>query len=184
MLLDCFKRYFIIAILEISTCQIAASQDFFRDYKQYMIHNIHKEKINTRLLNKSVRFMKKAFHEYETQTQKSMLDNDIVFFVNYYNIETAEHTTVVWNHTQSFYYNYRYKTPLGVTPDATKWIGWYKPEFKRWVETSDTTNYGKYGRRSSWLDAPRINFVVAKRIKGHWEFIQSGSYSNNIETLN
>jgi hypothetical protein len=103
--------------------------------------------------------------------------------VHYYKIETGQYTHVVWNSDHSFYYQYRFKQPLTFKTNASEWIKGYKPEFKKWVESADTLNYGRYGRQASWFDAPLISFTVATKSKQHWNFISSRSFSINVDRL-
>jgi hypothetical protein len=177
------KRCLLVVALLTTINSLTQAQDFFKDYKGHVIATAQTKHLNLKRLNKTFQTMREAFNEFDRLTHKSILDADTLYMVNSYNVELAEYTKVVWNHTRSFYYTDRYKQPLVVMPDASDWIKSYKPTFRKWVEAADTLNYGKYGRQASWFDAPFISFTVATKAKGQWHFVSSGSYSNNIDLL-
>ena len=125
----------------------------------------------------------KGFKLFEEQTKTSVLNRDTVFIVDLYFVETAGREAIIWNRSVSFSFLKYPKKALSLEDSAKKYLDEFKPSFKHWVETGDTSAYNKYGRQASWYDAPGISFTVATKVNGHWRFITSGSFSNNIDKL-
>lgn len=176
-----FKRRVLFCVLLLGTNAVYA-QSFYSAYKNYQITN--NKHINSKLLDQSLRMMQQAFAQYETTTKKSIFVKDTLFIVSSASIETGETTIIAWNRSYSMLYTYNYKGMILFKPDASEWINEYKPEFKTWVETADTASYNKFGRQSSWFDAPSVSFTTAIRVNDYWNFTQSGSYTNNLGRLN
>jgi hypothetical protein len=150
-------RYFIaiIALGMVAFPAPASAQSFINYYQRYLKNNTDKRYRNTKQLNSYVIRMKEALIA-DKKTNSNILNSETLYMVHYYNIETGQYTHVVWNSDHSFYYQYRFKQPLTFKPNASEWIKGYKSEFKKWVESADTLNYGKYGRQASWFDVPLI----------------------------
>jgi hypothetical protein len=157
-----------------------SGQSFFRDYQKSLTGR-HKGPLKRNEV--SIKHMEKSFNLFKNQTNVNLLDKGKLFIVRNYDIQTGENTFVVWNGPVSFYYRFRFNEPLEFHKDASDWIKTYKPEFRKWVETSDTASYGKYGRQESWFDAPSVTFTVATKLKAKWHFITSGTYYNNVDKL-
>lgn len=160
---------------------MASAQNFYDSYKHYINSQKH---FNSKSLSRSIKMMKEAFDKYSARTKHSILERDTLFIVTFYTSETGQSRNVIWNRSNSLYYEYNYQERLEFKTSASERIKGYKPEFKKWVETADTLSYNRYGRQSSWLDAPWVSFIVAIKQNGHWSFVQSGSYSNNVDRLN
>lgn len=161
----------------------ATAQDFIKDYRLHIVNIAGKQHSVTKKIRGPVERLQEAFKEYSRLTRNKILNSDTLYMVHSFNIESGKYTNVIWNRNYSFLYQYQFQWPLKVNLDASQWINGYKPEFKRWVETADTAKYGKYGRQTSWFDAPSISFTVATKRNKRWYFVTSGSYSNNIDQL-
>jgi cell division protein FtsL len=163
------------------SCSLTVSaQTFIKDYRQH-ITNTEKHRGVTDQMNLSIKRLQEAFSKYTKLTNINMLNSDSLYMVHYYKVESGEYTNVIWNREHSFLYRYQFGKSVKLDTNASQWVKGYKPEFRRWVETADTSGYGKYGRQSSWLDAPSISFTVATKQKKIWHFVTSSSYANNVD---
>jgi hypothetical protein len=173
-----FNHYHRIVCVRHGTGSVFA-QEFFKDYKSFLVANYLGKAPQS--LDLVVKNMKSALASFEKQTAVSMLNSDTLFMVHYYIIESGEIINVIWNRTNSMSYHYRFHKPITVTTDASDYIKYYLADFKKWVETADTLSYSKYGKQSSWFDAPLISFTVATKTGNRWHFIRSNTYSNNVD---
>jgi hypothetical protein len=178
-MLSVLKFFSIIFIASIFFTTVHG-QSFFRDYQKSLKGNGQGPFKPNEV---AIKNMEKSFNLFKNQTNINLLDKGKLFIVRYYDIQTGQSTFVVWNGPLSFYYRFRFNEPIEFHQDASAWLKSYKPEFRKWVESSDTTSYGAYGRQTSWFDAPSVTFTVATKLKARWHFITSGTYYNNVDKL-
>jgi len=183
MFLYVLKRTFVCFAIMLFANNFAFAQSFFKDYRAYLVNIASAKKFSAKSSIHQIKIRKRAFADFEKQTKVSILARDTLFMVDYRVPETNEFRSVVWNRVTSMMYRNSFRDPLTVEKNAADWIQGYKPEFKRWVETADTAAYDAYGKKSSWFDAAWISFTVATKKNGRWEFISSGSHSNNVDKL-
>jgi hypothetical protein len=177
-------RLITLLVGSLVSCSLTVSaQNFIKDYQQHIINTTGKHRGVTDQMNLLIKRLEEAFSEYTKLTNIKILNSDSLYMVHYYNVESGEYTNVIWNREHSFLYRSQFGRSIKLNADASEWVKGYKPEFRRWVETADTSSYGKYGRKSSWLDAPSISFTVATKRKKQWHFVTSGSYANNVDLL-
>ena len=184
MLLSFFKINLISTILAL-LLTTAKAQDFFKAYEKDLSRSM--DGSSRKLNEKTIAMMKEAFDRYKAQTGRDILGHDTLYIVNSSIPVNNDQLNVIWNSENSMCYRYRVEGfagakffPLKVWDDASARINKYRRDFKNWVENADTEGYAAYGNKSSALDGEFTSFIVATKTDGHWHFVRSGSFSNNV----
>jgi len=168
--------------------QMTPTKSFYRAYQIYLISR--NKKNDSKQIARTATIVEKLKKTFDTVKQREglrMLTCDKLFIIYSSNGMSGTSSALIWNQTHSCsYINQSFLTEdgkrsdiLNVKPNAINELNGLDVELKDLVQKADTTGYFKYVQTHTFPVNTAVQFTVAKKVRGHWEFISSKSFITN-----
>lgn len=173
------KYCFIILSLILSLTKASIAQDFYKDYKRFLIKSDnHKSRHQKADIDSTIIRLQKVTDRYQKVNKRSFFQTDTIFIIHLRNAENGFTRHYIWNRQAACYYRYEFemknwkilKSILVVNTNAQAEIDSFNKEFIKIIETGDTTGYLHYTEKHWVLDGSWVSPYIAIRENGRWRF--------------
>ena len=167
------------------------SQDFYKDYRNYLKNVKHNDVAPKRkgVIDTAMKRLRLTIGRNEKERKKSFFTTDTIFMVGFQAAETGFLSEIIWNRKTSCYFHHSYQTThskivnrkLEIESNGSDMLKSFNYDFRHAIETVDTSGYNKYADSHSVFDGEWLSPIVAIKTNNHWKFI---SFKGNGWAIN
>jgi hypothetical protein len=173
-------KHLVIPIsLLIGLSKLSQAQDFYSDYRKYLMGNGNKDKKRIISINTSIRRLKLTINRFEHDSGKSFFLPDTIFIIDFQGAETGFTPKIIWTKEACCYYSYSYELTnwkktnkkFTINTHAFDILNSFNRDFRDAIEKIDTAAYTKYAVSHKVFDGEWVFPVVAIKKDRHWQFV-------------
>jgi len=168
------KSLFLILAMILGLLKVSQAQDFYRDYKDYLLRSSSKSAKPFKHLKRTdsiIKWTRLIIDKNRERNEIDLLSSDTIHIVVFYGAETASISEIVWNKLGSCYYTRQVKQKPEITLDASDILKSFNHDFRTAVENIDTAAYHVYADTHKVYDGEYVGPMVAIKKATHWIFI-------------
>ncbi|HVS91539.1 MAG TPA: hypothetical protein VHE59_05875 [Mucilaginibacter sp.] len=174
------KQIIILAFLCIGLSNLSRAQDFYKDYRKYLIGNGKATKKRVSLIDTSIKRLRLTINHFKHDKKKSFFLTDTIFMVNFQGVETGALSMIIWTKHTCCFYRYTYglanwkkiNEKFTINTSAFDILKSFNKAFRDAIEKGDTSAYHKYADTHGVLDGQWITSVITIKKNGRWQFLR------------
>jgi|SRR6185312_5865528 len=165
-----YKNLIIFLVPFLGASYSAYGQDFYKDYKSYLMSTKPVNSKPRKQVDSLVKWMRMTILKSKQESKIDLLGADTIYIVSLYGVENASKSKIIWSRLGSCYYRKEVRQKPEVTANASEILKSFNNGFRESIEKGDTAAYHKYADTHKVFDGEWVTPVMAIKKGNHWFF--------------